>query len=256
MPVLGSKRPGFTLYLQIHRDIVHATLRRWITEGIAGLDDKSSAPRHAVRKTDLTAMRTVKERRCARKAKQAQAIYAALGIAKQEIERWQPWQNYIETNFIVQQRMADWDFAQATTWTELLEIHDQWVVNFNYQSHWAHQEREDGRRSPAKILGWVSGREISTEELHRVFYRTRFGRKLDKLGYIRFRHWRVYGEQGLAKEHVAVWLYGETLTVEFADEPLARYRVRYQPDKRHLCVVKELQVFETAFRWAQLSLWD
>ena len=39
---------------------------------------------------------------------------------------------------------------------------------------------------------------------------------------MRFRHWRVYGEQGLGKEHAAVWRYGETLTIEFADEPLAR----------------------------------
>jgi hypothetical protein len=57
--------------------------------------------------------------------------------------------------------------------------------------------------------------------------RTRFGRRLDKAGYARFRHWRVYAEQGLAGEHVAVWLYAENLTVEFADEALARYSVAY-----------------------------
>jgi hypothetical protein len=83
---------------------------------------------------------------------------------------------------------------------------------------------------------------IAPEELHRVFYRTRFGRKLDTLGgcplgWMRFRHWpgalwAGYGEQGLSREHAAVWLYGETLTIEFADESLARYRVRYQPDKK------------------------
>ena len=49
----------------------------------------------------------------------------------------------------------------------------------------------------------------------------------------------MYGEQGLGREHAAVWLYGETLTIEFADEPLARYRVRYQPDKKHLRAVEE-----------------
>ncbi len=127
-------------------------------------------------------------------AKQAKAVYAAVGIEKREIERRQPWQSYIETNFNVQRRLADWAFAKATTWAELLAIHDQWVVNFNYQSHWAHQERDDDRRSPRDVLGWVCGRMIAPEELHRVFYRTRFGRKLDKLGGcpwggVRFRHW-------------------------------------------------------------------
>ncbi len=43
-------------------------------------------------------------------------IYAALGIRKERIERRKPWQNYVETLFSIQQRMADWDFAQATTW--------------------------------------------------------------------------------------------------------------------------------------------
>lgn len=143
-------------------------------------------------------------------AKQAKAVYAALSIDKREIARGRPWQNYIETAFNVQRRMADWDFASATTWGELLAVHDEWVVNYNYQSHWAHRNRDDDRRSPSEVLGWVSGREIAPEELHRVFYRTRFGRVLDKLGYVRFRHWRVYGERGLAGDHAAVWLYGET----------------------------------------------
>jgi hypothetical protein len=42
-----------------------------------------------------------------------------LGIRKEEIERRQPWQLYIETNFNVQRRMADWYFAKTNTWAEL-----------------------------------------------------------------------------------------------------------------------------------------
>jgi putative transposase len=91
--------------------------------------------------------------------------------------------------------------------------------------------------------------------LHRVFYATRFGRTLDRAGYVRFRHWRLYGEAGLAGDRAAVWLYGEHLTVEFADEPLAQYRVIYQPDKRHLKAVTEPQLFETPHRSPQLPLW-
>ncbi len=33
--------------------------------------------------------------------------------------------------------------------------------------------------------------------LHRIFYATRFGWKLDKLGYVRFRHWRIWSVPGL-----------------------------------------------------------
>jgi hypothetical protein len=60
----------------------------------------------------------------------------------------------------------------------------------------------------------------------------------------------------LAKEQTAVWLYAETLTIEFADEPLAQYRVRYQPDKSHLLTIEEPRLFETPYRSAQLPLWE
>src|SRR5215211_7092918 len=59
------------------------------------------------------------------KAKHAQAIYTALGIRKEQIDRGQPWQNYIETQFNVMRRMADHDFAKATTWPELHAVHDR-----------------------------------------------------------------------------------------------------------------------------------
>ena len=76
------------------------------------------------------------------------------------------------------------------------------------------------------------------------------------MGYCRFRHWRVYGEQGLGHTGVAVWLYGEHLTVEFADEPLAHYHVRYAPDKKHLTEVTVAQVFDTPHRSRQRPLWE
>lgn len=103
------------------------------------------------------------------RAKAAKRIYAALGIQKAEIERRQPWQNYIETTFNIQRRMGDWNFAQAQSWEELVLSHDQWVTDYNTQAHWAHQQREDERRSPATVLGWVRGRPVSADELATAF---------------------------------------------------------------------------------------
>lgn len=177
------------------------------------------------------------------RSKQAQRLINALGITKLEIDRRQAWQSYIETQFNVQRRMADWHFAQATSWSDPSALHDRWVVDFNDQVHWAHRERQDARHSPTEVLSWVSGRSCSVEEPQRIFYTTRFGRKLNKLGYLRFRHWRLYGERRLAGDQVAVWLSGESLTVTLADEPLAQYAVNYQPDQRHLIQVTEQQLF-------------
>ncbi len=381
----GWNAKSIAAYLETSRQTVHAALRRWAEEGVAGLDDKPSAPQQPARKATLRAIATVKElqenpelgafrihaalkrlgiflspRTCGRilaknralyglrghvaaprevkpmpfraarrhqvwsvdlryldmhrlgggniyaisildnysrailasglsrrqdltaylmvlyaairqhgapealvsdggsvfRAAQALRIYDALGIRKEQIERRQPWQNYIETTFNIMRRMADWDFAQATTWADLLAVHDQWLANYNYQDHWAHRHRDEAMRSPAAMLSWVHGRAFSPEELHRIFHATRFGRRVDRLGYVRFRHWRLYGEQGLRGEQLAVWLYGEHLTVAFADEPLAQYRVSYQPDKRHLKTVTEPHLFETPFRSTQLPLWE
>jgi hypothetical protein len=59
--------------------------------------------------------------------------------------------------------MADWEVAKATGWADLLAVHDQWVSDYNYQSHWAHQERTDGRLTPRDVLGWVNGRQVTAD---------------------------------------------------------------------------------------------
>jgi len=190
------------------------------------------------------------------KAKEAMRIYAALGIRKEQIDKRQAWQSYLESNFNVQRRMADWHVSKAESWVELVATHDRFVADYNYQVHWAHRDRQDHRHSPAEVLGWVQGKQRDPAELHRIFYATRSGRKLDKLGYVRFRHWRIYGEQGLARRQAAVWLYGETLLLEFSGEPLAQYSVVYEPDRKQLQDVVPRQLFETQYRSPQLPLWE
>jgi len=167
------------------------------------------------------------------KAKHAQAIYATLGIHKEQIEQGQPWQNYIEANFNVMRRMADYHYARSTTWPELQAVHDRFFHDFNRQPHAAHNNRSKGRRSPAAVLGWVHGTWCEPTDLDRLF-RLRTTRVLDANGSIRFRHWRLYGERGLAGERAAVWMAGETLTIEFRAEALIQYRVAFEPDGRRL----------------------
>lgn len=189
------------------------------------------------------------------RAKQLLTVLDRLGVAKHEIAPRQAWQNYVEALFGVQRRMADWGFAHAGSWSELLAVHDLWVANDNDQDHFAHQERPEDRRSPAAVLHWVCGKLVAPAELHRIFYSTRFGRVLDRAGYARFRRWRVYAERGLGGEPVAVWLYAEHLTLVYQDEPLAQYRVAYQPDQHRLQMVTPEQLFETPHRSPQPPLW-
>jgi transposase-like protein len=180
------------------------------------------------------------------RARQARAVYEALGIAKHEIEQGRPWQNYIETHFNIQRRMADWHFAKAGEWHELAEAHDRFVEDYNAQAHWAHRERADGRRSPAEVLGFASGVRHREEELRRAFFSARFVRVLDSLGYTRFKHWRVYGEEALAGREAALWLAAESLTVEHAGEPLSRYEVKVEAATGKLRSVERPRLFENS----------
>jgi putative transposase len=182
------------------------------------------------------------------RSNQAKAIYRSLGINKEEIERRRPWQNFIETTFNIQRRMADYYFERAVSWEELVGAHDGWVESYNTQKHWAHRERKDARRSPAEVLGFLTGVRHRPEDLRRAFFSTRFTRVLDASGYARLKHWRIYAEEGLAKREVALWLGTESLTVEYAGDTLARYALEHSARTNRLREVKNPQLFETVHR--------
>jgi putative transposase len=187
------------------------------------------------------------------KATHVKAIYAALGIQHTRIDPGQAWQSYIETHFNVQRRLADWDFSQAQTWSELKDAHKKWMTDYSYQDHWAHLKRADRRRSPADVLGWATGRRVEADELRRIFA-VRSQRRVDQQGYVRFRNWRIYSERGLGGRPAVVWLYEDHLTLEFADETLSEYTVAYQRDRRHLRSVNTSRLYETRFQSPQLTL--
>ncbi len=178
------------------------------------------------------------------RANQARTIYRALGIQKAEIDRGQPWQNDVESHFNIMRRMADYDFARAATWPELRSVHERFFQNYNHQPHAAHDARPKARRSPAAVLGWVHGAWCDPADLDRLF-RLRARRVLNEHGAVRFRHWRLYAERGLAGEPTAVWLCGETLTIEYATEALAQYRVTLEADERRIRDVSDPHLFVT-----------
>ena len=188
------------------------------------------------------------------KAEQANAIYAALGMAHEPIERGKPWQDYIETTFGIQRRMADWDFAKAETWAALQHVHDRWVEDYDHEEHWAHRHKREGRRTPAGVLRWVIGTPQAPEALAQLFAPVRYERRLDRAGYVQFRRWRVYGNRALAQDAALVWLSEETLTVGLAAEPLAYYSVKVNR-RGELTAVTTPQLLPVPYQARQPRLW-
>jgi Integrase core domain len=186
----------------------------------------------------------------------ARQIYKALGIEKKEIEKRQSWQNYIETCFNVQRRMADWYFETAQTWEDLVATHEKWVRDYNYQKHFAHEKREDGRHSPAEVLGWVTGRQHEPELVSRAFSAICETRVLNKAGYARFRDFLLYGERHLAGKHTLINIFQDILALEYDEHALAKYSVEWQPDDKHLLRVGNPRLYNHPYQSPQLSLWE
>src|SRR5258708_1340673 len=80
--------------------------------------------------------------------------------------------------------------------------------------------------------------------------------RLSLHGYVRFKHWKFFGENGLpAGEDVSVWVYENTLKVEHQATTLSLYAVRLSSDQREITEVKNARRLETHFRSPQLDLW-
>src|SRR5260370_41547244 len=91
-------------------------------------------------------------------------------------------------------RVGGFGFDKGRNWSEIQEAHRTWWVNYNIERHYAHQTRQDGRHSPSEVLRGVLGRTIPEEVLSRALYATQFTRQIDRHGYVRFKHWKSFGE--------------------------------------------------------------
>jgi hypothetical protein len=187
---------------------------------------------------------------------QAIQLYDLLGIRKERIDPGAPWQDYAETLFSIQRRLADHAFSNARTWPEIQQAHQTWWTNYDIEHHYAHRERQDGRHSPREVLRGMLGRTIPEEVLSRALYATQFTRQINRHGYVRFKHWKFFGENGLpAGEEVSVWVYENTLKVEYQATTLSLYSVRLDSDQQ-IAEVKNPRRLETHFRSPQLDLWQ
>src|SRR5450755_2470330 len=93
-------------------------------------------------------------------------------------------------------------------------------------------------------------------QMRQVIQEMTFTRQIDRHGYVRFKHWKFFGENGLpAGEEVSVWVYENTLKVEYQATTLSLYSVRLDSDQQ-IAEVKNPRRLETHFRSPQLDLWQ
>jgi transposase len=249
-------------YLQTNRPRVYKVLKRWIEEGVQGLEDKPPIPHQPATKTTLWAMNaarklqrnpelgafrlhvalkqlgiTLSARTCGRILVRNRKLYELRGPEANPREpKAMPFKAaYRHQYWTVDIRYLDHQLGGA------------WVHDYNTQEHWAHQKRQDGRRSPTDVLGWHTGKRFGEEDLARIFAPARFWRRVDQQGYVRFRNWRLYGERGLVGRPAVVWLTEEHLTLQYGEDPLAHYAVTHRRDRRQLATVISQVLYQTHF---------
>ena len=183
-----------------------------------------------------------------------EAILKALDIEPTYIELRKPWQNLIEAQFKVQLRLADFQFERAQTFEEIQTLHAAFVETFNTTRHWAHQERPDGRRTPAEVLGWVRGRAVEPERLRHLFGQVQFLRTVNPYGFSSIHRFYIYAEQGLSRQRVSIWIAEGQLHIEYREALLARYRCAYDPRRKRLREVSHPTLYHTKFASPQLEL--
>jgi transposase InsO family protein/transposase len=183
-----------------------------------------------------------------------QAILRALEVEPKYIEKGKPWQNLIEAQFKVQLRLADFKFEHARTLEEVQVLHAAFIETFNTIPHWAHREREDGRRTPVEVLGWVQGRRVDPDRLRRLFGEVHFLRTVNRYGFVSVQRFYIYAEDGLSRQRVSIWIYEGQLRLEYHETLLAQYRCAYDPRDHRLRMVSHPTVYATAFTSPQLML--
>lgn len=131
--------------------------------------------------------------------------------------------------------------------------------DYNHQEHFAHQDREDGLRSPSEVLGGASGRQVLVPTLQDIFDLLMANRTFRPNGYIRYQNWHVYGQERLYGERAAVLLMKETLTIAYKSQVVARYGITASPDghgRRTIDTAQELFTVPPPTPAPQAPLWD
>jgi transposase InsO family protein len=189
-------------------------------------------------------------------AQQYNSILNALNISAKHIEKGKPWQNLIEAQFKIQLRLADYKFEHADTFEEIQHLHAEFVQTFNTTPHWAHRDREDGRRTPTQVLAWVCGPRIEIEKLHRIFKQIQFARTVNRYGFVSVQRFYLYVEQGLSRKRVSIWIHEGHLHIEYQQTTLAQYHCKTDRRQQRLQKITDPTLYHTLFASPQIEFFE
>lgn len=183
-------------------------------------------------------------------------VLEKLEIQPCPIEKRQPWQSLIESQFNIERRLADAKFKQTDTFEQIQDQHAAFILLFNTTRHWAHRHRMDDRLTPIAVLAGRLGRSVQPPQLHLAFRQLQFSRVVNQHGYVSVQRFFIYAERGLARQRVAIWLYQDRLYLQYHQALLARYTCRFDRSAKTITHLTHPQLFRSHFASPQSELFE
>jgi transposase len=166
----------------------------------------------------------------------------------------QSYLNWMETHFNVQRRWYDYQCSLTTTPVEFEQAHQAFMHVYNTTAPQGLLEDRYDPPIPLVVLGEAKGRRYTADELTRQFSQALFPRTTNPYGCVTLHSYHVYGEQGVPKTQVLLWVYGEQLRAVVDNVVLAEYRCRYDWRERKVRDIHDGIFPATRFASPQLSL--
>jgi transposase InsO family protein len=137
------------------------------------------------------------------------------------------YKNLMETQCNIQRRLFDYQFSLTQTPIEFEQVHQIFMQTYNTTAHQGLLKDKFAPPIPLQVLGEAQGRFYTPDELARKFSRALFPRTTNQYGCVTLHSYHFYGEEGLPKTQVLLWVYGEQLRAMLDNVLLAEYRCRY-----------------------------
>jgi hypothetical protein len=160
----------------------------------------------------------------------------------------------METHGNSPRRLYDDQCSWTTPPAELEQAHQAFMETYNTTAH------EDWLKDalhpplPLQVLGQARGRRYTPEERSRRFPRAFFPRTTNQYGGVTRHSYPLYGEIGLPKTRVLLWVYGEQLRAVLDHGVLAEYRCRYDWREHHVQEIRDGVFYPTRFASSQGAL--
>jgi hypothetical protein len=159
-----------------------------------------------------------------------------------------------ETHFNIQRRLYDDQFSLTTTPLALEQRHQAFIRTDTTTAHQGLLKERFTPPLPLGVLGDVTGRVYTEEELSRRFDHHLFPRRTNRYGCVTLHSYHFYLEEGLPHTQVLLWVSGEQLRATFEHMVLAEYRCHYDWRDCKVTGIREGVFYPTRFAPPQGTL--